>query len=946
MRPTRPTTVLTFVLLAILAVPALAPAQSGADFDFYADGPYRDGVPTPESMFGYAVGELHTTYGRMEQYFAALAEAAPDRIHLEQYGWSVEKRRLWVAAISSEANIARLDEIRQDNLRLVDPRTTGEEDAQRIVAGNPIIVWLNYANDGNETAAFEAAIRAAYQLVAGESAETQRFREEALVIITPAHNPESHERFVAWYNAFAMGDADPLALEHNAPWGMDTNNNHFQIDLNRDAWPIVQQETRAIAALLLRWRPQVFVDHHGQPDVYFFPPPAIPVNASLPEQTVRWLETFGRGNARAFDEHGWNYMVRENYDLFYPGYWDSWPTMHGATGMTYEVDGGGRKGLAWRRDDDTVITFRQAIAHHFTASMATVRTAVENREARLADFHEFFVSAVQEGRTGAVRSFVFTPGDNPRRAAALAATMMRHGVEVQRTSAAVEAQGTDYLTGETARRELPAGTYVIDLAQPDKRIAETMMAREAPLDPEFVDEQLARFGRNARRGSDEPREGYQFYDVTSWSLPFAFGTDAMALPDLPEVQLSPLAMTAVAAGGNDWADEIPFAVDELDPGARHAVNGDEPTPAAGARTAYLFEPYADGALRLVAGLMKEGFNVSVAQRSIVAASQDFPIGTFIVFTNRNSDALHQRIGPLARDAGVEVYALNTAFNAYGGRGVGSRAVASLRAPRIAMLAGEGVNATGYGAAWYAIAERLNYPFTALRAAQLLQGDLRDFDVIIVPDLRGGDLRRGLGDDGLDKLRRWTRDGGTLVTWGSGTVFAAANDLASVEFVGAEQDTGVQNAAADTAGDERIAAAGALAESQEPSPPAVSPAADPDVPEPVPGAVFKARLDLGHWLTFGYDDVTLPVLVRGADFMRLSPAGANVAVFVDEPGLLLSGFAWPGNTERLLAGTAYVIAEGRGRGQVILLGGDPNFRLAWRSTGRMFGNAVLLGGTLR
>lgn len=90
------------------APPGLSPSQA-SDFDFYADGPFLQGVPTPESFFDYEIGELHTTYGRMEQFFAALAEAAPERIHLEQYGWSVEKRRLWMAAISSEANVARLN---------------------------------------------------------------------------------------------------------------------------------------------------------------------------------------------------------------------------------------------------------------------------------------------------------------------------------------------------------------------------------------------------------------------------------------------------------------------------------------------------------------------------------------------------------------------------------------------------------------------------------------------------------------------------------------------------------------------------------------------------------------------------------------------------------------------------------------------------------------------
>jgi len=61
-----------------------------------------------------------------------------------------------------------------------------------------------------------------------------------------------------------MGDADPVALEHRPPWGMSTNNNHYQIDLNRDALGLTQIESRNVAAMLHYWRPQVFVDLHGQ----------------------------------------------------------------------------------------------------------------------------------------------------------------------------------------------------------------------------------------------------------------------------------------------------------------------------------------------------------------------------------------------------------------------------------------------------------------------------------------------------------------------------------------------------------------------------------------------------------------------------------------------------------------------------------------------------------
>ncbi len=280
----------------------------------------------------------------------------------------------------------------------------------------------------------------------------------------------------------------------------------------------------------LEWNPQVAVDHHGQPSQFFFPPAALPVNPNLPpEQTERWLAAFGRANAAQFDQRNWDFYVRDIFDLFYPGYWDSWPALQGATGMTYETDAGGWKGLRWKRDDETIVTFRSGIAKHFVASLTTLATAAANREARLRDFYEFKRTAIEEGRTGRVRRFVILPGRDPGRAAELIENLLRAGVEVKRATAPFRsARAHDYSGKDApaATRDFPAGAYVVDLAQPAKRIAKALLEVHTPQDDAFQREQLARFARNERRGRGGLKEEYGFYDITSWSLPLAFGVDA------------------------------------------------------------------------------------------------------------------------------------------------------------------------------------------------------------------------------------------------------------------------------------------------------------------------------------------------------------------------------------------------------------------------------------
>ncbi|MFB6278319.1 MAG: M14 family zinc carboxypeptidase, partial [Salinibacter sp.] len=265
----------------------------GESFDFYAFGPYRDDVPRPREVMGYPIGQIHTTYGRMEEYIGALTEAS-DRVRHIVYGESVEQQDLHLLAVGSAETISRLDSIRGGLQRLADPTATSEAAADELAADLPVAVWINSANDGNETAAFESVLQVAYQLAAGQGERARRIRRNTLVLLNMAHNPESHERFVAWYNAFGMGDAAPKAYEHDAPWGLNTNNNHFQIDLNRDGVGLTQTESRAVSTEMQQWRPQVFVDLHGQTTQYFFPPNAAPTNPLFPDQLTTWIDTVGR----------------------------------------------------------------------------------------------------------------------------------------------------------------------------------------------------------------------------------------------------------------------------------------------------------------------------------------------------------------------------------------------------------------------------------------------------------------------------------------------------------------------------------------------------------------------------------------------------------------------------------------------------------------------------
>jgi hypothetical protein len=127
------------------------------------------------------------------------------------------------------------------------------------------------------------------------------------------------------------------------------------------------------------------------------------------------------------------------------------------------------------------------------------------------------------------------------------------------------------------------------------------------------------------------------------------------------------------------------------------------------------------------------------------------------------------------------------------------------------------------------------------------------------------------------------------------------------------------------------------------PPIASPSARPgQVPEGVPGAIMRGTVDRTTYLTFGYEDETIPVLVNSGYFFRPSKEGTNAVVFSTDgkQALRIAGFVWPGNTERLLRGTSYVIDEPTGSGHAVLYAEEPNFRGIWRSATRLFFNSLL------
>jgi hypothetical protein len=815
---------------------------------------------------------------------------------------------LYTVFISSPKNMARLEDFRGAWAKLADPRKTTADEAQKIAAATPVLVWLGYNVHGNEACSSEAAMQVAYELAASQDERVLNWLDNAVIVIDPVANPDGRDRYVEFYRQTAGMNprTDRFAAEHQERWP-GGRVNHYLFDLNRDwAW-LSQQETIARVAANLKWNPQVEVDFHemGSSSTYFFFPPTKPVLPTIDPLLSKWFEIYGKGNAAAFDKYGFRYYTRESFDFFYPSYGDIWPALNGAVGMTYEQAGGGFAGLAVDLpENQRTVTLRDRVSHHYIASLSTIDTSVKNREARLRDYYAFKQAAVQSGQQGPIKQFFLVPGRDPQRLAHVVEILTRQGIEVQRADAAFDAEDlTSYRGEKLVRKHLPAGTYVVDLAQPAGFLARVLLERETP----------------------SPKDSVFFYDVSGWSLPLAMDVEAYAAGKpvrgdfKPEKEVAPVAGTL--SGPQDAA-------------------------------AYVVGWEQSAAVTLLSHALQGDIRAYVSLKPFKVAGQQFTAGSIIFPRESNPPDLRERLSKLAEQDHCPVVALPTLLSDQG-IDLGSGRVRFLRKPRIAMLMDTPVSATEYGALWFLFEQRVDIPFTPIRTESLREVNLDDYNVLILPPDydEGHGYSRYIDKGGMEKLKQWVREGGVLIGLRGGALLATKQSgLASIgyHFIKAEDEQArIEQEKAGEKPDDKAAPAApekpadVEKQKQELDRKLMRWADREQVQrtEDVPGTIVRAMLDTTHPLGFGLED-EIPVMSDTAPLLELTGKGENVAYFPKD-NIKLSGYLTPEN-EKKMAQTAYLVRERQGRGFVILFADTPVFRGFWDGSTRLLLNAVFFG----
>lgn len=894
----------------IIAAALLATTASAQDdFVYWPNADYDPAIPTVESVLGYAPGERITWHKDARRYFEALASSQPERVSLHRYATSWEGRELFYVVITSPENMARIDDIKHGMQSLRNADVTSRAEAAAIIASAPAVTWLAYSIHGNEISSTDAAMLTAYHLLAsnGDSRVSDILRD-TVVVIDPVQNPDGRDRFIHGFEMSQglIADSDRLAAEHDEPWpGGRTN--HYLFDLNRDFFTLSQPETRGRVEVLQEWYPVVYVDAHemGADNTYFFPPGRSPFNPHLTDIQLNNHKLFGETNAGWFDRFGIDYFTRDVYDEFYPGYGSSWPAYFGSIGMTYEQ--ASVRGLVVRQYDGNELSYASSVRNHFVTSLGTAETVARNRQKFLQDFYDYQLSAIEEGNSDDIRAYILPRQADQAGADKLAGLLVRQGVRVDVAAENFRACGKTYA----------AGSYVINLGQPAKRLIRVLMDVDVRMSDAFVAEQERRRAKGLR---------HEMYDVTGWAMPLLMNVRADSCHRSVAVSSTPagpaLVQPAVVSGGE-------------------------------AGVAYLV-PWGEAtAVRFLTNALRADLIVKSSDKAFTLQGNRYAAGTLIIDVADNGDSVHNAVRRIADKSGANVVGVDDSWVS-DGPSFGSNKVVRHNAPDIAIAWDRPTHAYSAGNTRFVIERQFDYPVTPIRTRRIATADLSEYEVlilpetsgVILPETSGGYYGSVLGEAGTQNLKDWISKGGVLIALGNANRYLAdANiGISSIRRENAvvEDDENNGNKSDKSSDEEALQAtvAGSYLDSDSAYQQAIL--AEKKAPDPMGGVLVRAEVDPDHWLGAGVAS-SLNVMVRGSDIytpIRLD-SGVNVARFGAADHLLASGHIWEENRKQL-AYKPFVVVQPEGRGFVIAFTHDPNMRAFLDGLNVIFMNAIFRG----
>ena len=885
-------------LLAVVAFLFVLPAAAGAQ-----------GVPTPAQYFGFEIGtdgEL-ARYPRVLEYLQLLADRT-NRVEYEHRGTTTDGNPYVLVKFSSRKNLDRLDRLIEINHRLADPRGLSEGRAEALAREGIPFYFLYASIHSTEVGTGQTIINVAHRLATEESPGIREILDNTVVLLVPSQNPDGQILVIDhWYATENTG------LNRVYP---DLYQRYTGHDDNRDWFMFTQKETRLAIDIHREYKPQITHDMHqmGPRGARMFVPPyKDPHDPNIHPLLLEGQSQIGRAMASALVANGKKGIVSSDlYDLWTPA--RQYMVYHGQPRILTEIasanladpyinpSGPGRPlGRQQVRTnfpmpyDSSVWRLRDIVEYGEIATFAALENMAQYRTRWMENFHRVHRDWVD--RDEAPYAFVVPAVQRDPFATYELLDILHFGeVEIHRARAPFRTDGKDY----------PAGSWVIQLAQPYGAFAKTMLEKQVYPDLRYYP-----------GGPPIPP-----YDVTGHTLGMLMGVDVDEVDEPVDAHLALL--------------------ETIEPRRTPLPR----RPAWG----YAIPPSSNAGFLAAARLQAAGVPVHRAAEEFQVSGRDHAPGTWLVPPTAAAERI---LGQVAEETGLIVTAADRAPGVDGHR---------LREPTRVGLWRAANNMPGGWMMWLLEQYEIDH---AVISSLDFEGDLSaKYDVIVLPSgtsrtriIQGLSPDRhdeswrwayGVGQSGWRKLRRWVReDGGTLIALGSAV--ATARQLLDLPIEPVLPARGVPARNGNRGRPTRITLGEAERRLRDVfrSPAELSRTLRGRVVDPTslfysPGTLLKQEYNPRHPVGYGMPE-TWPVFFRFDQAYQLLPGfdvpAEVVSRYPDDDDMVASGWLLG---DEFLRERANVVAFEAGRGTAVTMGSQIAFRTQTRATFKLLFNAIFHG----
>ena len=471
----------------------LTPAAHGLDYYLPSGASLFDSaVPTPEDVLGFNIGERFPEWADVVRYMQALADSSP-RVSLKTFGRTFESRPYLQICITSPANQARLEQIRQEHLELTDIAVSGNKD----IATMPVVVDIMASIHGREPSGVAATLPVAYYYAATTDPAVTSMLDDMVIVITPGLNPDGINNFATWINTNSSINHfhTPDALEYNE-YDHNSRGNHYWQDCNRD-WLAAQFDVgKQCVTMYKHWMPNVVLDLHEMTnkkragEYYCSPGDPNRTYKYTPQRNQDLTEVISHYTIDALTGIGSTTFSKKGYDDFFIGKGAAYCDLQGSIGILHEQVS--TRGHLAQFVGFGPHSFEMTVRNQSYASFAVVRGAYEHRNEFLSYQRQFYVDGDAAACADKAKAYVFDARGNRGIAWNFIDNLRLHGIEVYKAA------------GQN-------GKYVVPLRQKNQYLARCIF------------EDITQYSDST------------FYDISTWSQSRAFNIRAALVESMPEL---------------------------------------------------------------------------------------------------------------------------------------------------------------------------------------------------------------------------------------------------------------------------------------------------------------------------------------------------------------------------------------------------------------------------